>query len=493
LSVTASLVVLLVFLLNAGALVAYPWDWSPDEGLQLDYARRLLRAPETLYARRAVPIPDFYGPVGALALAPAAASGTPVGVARGLALAWTMLALAAIYVLVRRKAGPVLGLACVALALAPLDRSFWLLLVRSDGPMLALWLWSAVALLPAELRPGADTLRPPRALVGSVLLTAAVFARPLAALHGIPLVLGWVLVDRRSALRLIGTMTVVGGVCLAGLQAATDGGFLWVVGLWGTHELFPAHVVSVTARFLRSVWPLWVLLAGAFALAGRRERRDAALLLWLGGLLAVPTLAKYGSSWNYLIPWHCATAVLVGRLLARPARLTWASPAFGAVLCGLVAVSTMAVSRFPLPTREDRLTADAFCGFLDAFTRLRGGPVLVTRPDYAYYHVGQPVELEGSSHRYLLMQRLPGTERVLERLEARAYTLVAGQPRFLLPDEPWHSALFRGYAPIGVCILGYYYGPTEIVLLARRGEAVRFEPPAATRCQKLGPAAGPGG
>jgi hypothetical protein len=492
LSVAASLTVILVFLLHAAALVAYPWDWSPDEGLQLDYARRLLRAPETLYARRAVPIPDFYGPVGALAQAPAAASPAPVTAGRGLALVWTALSLLAIYVLVRQRAGPVLGLASVALVLAPLDRSFWFLLIRSDGPMLALWLWAAVALLPAELRHDASRLSPLRTLVGSSLLAAAVLARPLAALHGAPLLLGWLLVDRRSALRLLVTTTLLGGACVGALQVATAGGFVWVMGLWGTHELFPWHPISVTSRFLGSTWPLFLLLAVAFTLAERRARADGALLLWLGGLLAVPTLAKYGSSWNYLMPWLCATAVLVGRLFAgrvtAPAKPT---SALGAILCSLVALGVAARSQFPLPTRDDRRTADAFYGFLGEFTRLHGGPLLVARPELAYFHVGQPVEIEGSSHRYLLLRRVPGTERILERLVARDYTLVAGQPRYLLPDEPWHGTLARGYEPIGVCILGYYFGPTEVVLLARRGETVRFEPPPATRCQKLAPSARP--
>ena len=40
--------VVLVFARGAAALLAYPWDWAPDEGLALDYARRVLDAPATL-------------------------------------------------------------------------------------------------------------------------------------------------------------------------------------------------------------------------------------------------------------------------------------------------------------------------------------------------------------------------------------------------------------------------------------------------------------
>ena len=37
----ATLLVVGAYLFRAGALVTYPWDWSPDEGLYLDYGRRV--------------------------------------------------------------------------------------------------------------------------------------------------------------------------------------------------------------------------------------------------------------------------------------------------------------------------------------------------------------------------------------------------------------------------------------------------------------------
>ena len=56
----ASLSVVLAYAICAWILIKYPWDWSPDEGLYLDYARRLLAAPATLFHGRAVPLPASY-------------------------------------------------------------------------------------------------------------------------------------------------------------------------------------------------------------------------------------------------------------------------------------------------------------------------------------------------------------------------------------------------------------------------------------------------
>ena len=50
-SVAAALVVIVLFARCAAQLVAYPWDWSPDEGLYLDWGRRLVTDPASLYAR----------------------------------------------------------------------------------------------------------------------------------------------------------------------------------------------------------------------------------------------------------------------------------------------------------------------------------------------------------------------------------------------------------------------------------------------------------
>jgi hypothetical protein len=183
-AVLVAAVVAAVYLAHAIALARYPWDWSPDEGLFLDYARRLLHAPGTLYGRTVVPIPLVYTPLFVLSLAPLVDLPHPLQPARLLQVAWTALLVGAAYALVRQRAGRPLAAVTASLVLAPLGISFWYMLVRVDALMIALWTASAVWLLPRRLARGEDRLGRGRLLAGAAVLLAAVLAKPTAALHG---------------------------------------------------------------------------------------------------------------------------------------------------------------------------------------------------------------------------------------------------------------------------------------------------------------------
>jgi len=87
LTATATLLVVAAYLFLAGTLVTYPWDWSPDQGLYLDYGRRVLEDPGSLYPHRAVPFPSAYGPLVPVLLAPLVGLPRPLEAARLLALA----------------------------------------------------------------------------------------------------------------------------------------------------------------------------------------------------------------------------------------------------------------------------------------------------------------------------------------------------------------------------------------------------------------------
>ena len=244
----AALGVLLVYLAHAVALVRYPWDWSPDEGLTLDYARRLVQAPGTLYAKTVVPVPLEYTPLLTVVLAPlVAVFEKPLASARVLAIVWTGLAVAGTYALVRPHAPQALALAMTALVLAPLDVSFWYMLVRIDGLMIAFWLWAAVFLLPRSLARGGDRLDRRRLVLGAALLMAAVLTKPTAVVHGTPLVLAWLWVDARSGLRLAALMIGAGLGIVAVLNLVSAGGFLWVNRLWTDH-VSHAGLASVPGR-----------------------------------------------------------------------------------------------------------------------------------------------------------------------------------------------------------------------------------------------------
>jgi 4-amino-4-deoxy-L-arabinose transferase-like glycosyltransferase len=495
-ALAASFLVLAAYAERTVALAAYPWDWSPDEGLSLDYGRRALRAPESLYTRSVSPFPSAYGPVLPALLAPIVAlSAQPLRPARLLALAWTLAGALAVYALVRRRGSRTAGLAAAALSLAPFDLTFWYVLVRVDGLMVALWLTAAAVLLPARLEKGADRLGTGRLVAGTALLLSAVLAKPTAVLHGTPLVLGWWLVDRRSAWRLAAAVSASGLLALAALQWASGGGFLWVNRLWALHPSQPGLREIVLSGFIGSAWPL-VLLCALLALgrahdgagSDRREpplARESALLLLAGGLLAVPALSKEGAWWNYLLPLLAALAVLAGHLASRGGA---AGPGAAArsVALAVVALALAATRTFPLPTAEDERTARVLYDYVEEHVARTPGPILVSRPDLASFLVGQPAEIEGSSYVHLAAARAPGTERVLGRLQRREYTLLVETwplPRF----GGYGEAIEAGYTFAGGCIVGYFYGPTAVHVRPRRDLPHPMIPRVGTRCGSAPP------
>lgn len=478
-AVVAAAAVMALTFRSATALAAYPWDWSPDEGLALDYGRRVVDAPGTLYGRELIPFPAAYTPLLPLLLAPFARVRDPLFFARLLAMAWTMAAGLALFLVVRRRAGPALGLIAIGLVLAPRDFSVWFLLVRVDGLMIALWLGAAAALLPARLERGADELGNRRLWTGAALLLAAVLTKPTAALHAAPLVLGWFLVHRRSAWRLTLVMLAAGLGALLVLQVATGGGFLWTMRLWGVHPWHPGLMQVLLRQFLGAHALVLLLVTVAIlaaSKAGGRPFRDGAWLLVLGGLAIVPALGKSGAWTNYLLPLYCA-------LVAVACRLWPATPPLSILVPAALAIALLA-RPFPLPSPADAATASAFYGFV----RDRGRPILATRPDYAYVVVGQPVEAEGSGLPYLVAAWVPGTEELLARVRRRHYRLIVALPYFWPKDPDFESALGGGYEIAATCTLGFFHGRSEFVMLVPRGERTAMAFGSGARCRAFGQA-----
>jgi len=476
--------VVCVYGAHALQLARYPWDWSPDEGLFLDYARRLLRAPESLYPKSVVPYPAIYGPLIAVALAPFVAwSDQPLSLARGFNVACVAAASLATFALVKRRAGAVAGAAAVALWLAPLDVSFWHLLVRPDTPMLASLLLGAFWLMPERLARGADRLDARRLLGGSAALLAAVLFKPTALLHAAPLLAAWLLVDYASAMRLF---AVVGLGCLSSaalLELLSSGGFSWSQRLFADHPYFPGQVPVILQLFAERTWPVLLLAAAAFGVAWRRGRapwRDGSFSLVVGGLLIVPALAKGGAYFNYLLPLLSGLVIAGGRWLGCGEPAGRAAPA-GPLLASLTALALVLTTRFPLPSATDEATATFFYDFVRA--KAREAPILAIAPDYAYFVVGQPVELEATGLLFLSMGA-PGAEQIVERLTAGGYGLVIEGP-WRLPDTAGTRALLAGYAPVGECRLGSFLGPLSYRLRVRRGSSQTFLPLPGIACRPI--------
>ncbi len=318
-ALTASCLVLAGYVVAALSLIGYPWDWSPDEGLYLDYARRLLESPASLHARSFVPFPSAYGPGLPALLAPALATRQPLLAARCLMLAAVLVATWAVYALARRHTSRSLALAAAALSLAPFDLTFWHMLVRPDGPVTTAWLLAAMALLPSRLAP--TPCRCARMAVGIALLLASVLTKQTRTARA-PLVLGWWLSGiaavppaSRSALALCGALVLVG------LQGATAGGYLWVNHVWAFHDWQASQAWLIAREFTGRCWPVLLAAALPLALAARRgspaqARADGSLLLLAGALAAAPLTAKFGAWWNYVLPLLPAAAIASARVSA---------------------------------------------------------------------------------------------------------------------------------------------------------------------------------
>jgi len=479
--------VLLAYVACAARLIRYPWDWSPDEGLFLDWGRRALQHPATLYAHSWVPFPAAYGPGMPVLLAPLTTLGMQaLPAARLMALLWTAGSAVAVYLLAR-PAGALLGLAAAAMSIAAFDLTSYTMLIRPDGPMIALWLFAAMALLPARLEPGADCLGAGRLAAGTALLLLGTLTKLTFVLHAAPLVVAWTLVDRRSATRLTGVLVIGGALVVAALEWATSGGYLWANGVWLLHGTQPGLPRLILAYMLERAWPYVALVLAALALAWTRRRealREAALVLVAGALLVIPLLSKFGASWNYMLPLLPALAVLAARWGALAARGRPGLRLVPAATIATVAALLALTRAFPVPTPLDERTANAFYGFVAEHTRRSGGPILALRPELAYFVVGQPVEMEGSCFVALAQRGAPGCERILGRLQNGAYTLVVRLHE--MPGGEYSAATAARYVHAGGCNLSFYFGTAPVHLFTRRDLPLYMAPPAGTRCGGAG-------
>ena len=116
-------------------------------------------------------------------------------------------------------------------------------------------------------------------------------------------------------------------------------------------------------------------------------------------------------------------------------------------------------------------------------TRRSGGPILAMRPELAYFVVGQPVEMEGSTFVRLALHNVAGSELLLQRLREGRYTLLV--ELHALPDTGGYlEAKERNYVHAGGCNLSYYFATAPVHLFTRRDLPLYFTPPADTRLRR---------
>jgi hypothetical protein len=209
----------------------------------------------------------------------------------------------------------------------------WVWLARVDT-LAILLSFGGVALFAA--RPTSATLQ----MVASVLMVAALFTRQTALAAPLACVLVAWLIDRRIALRILLTMSILGGGILAWLAWWTHGQVLLHLFRYNQMAFSITRAIAGVLRNGRAVAGPLVLAAGTSAaimtgagsLARRRKwellranlranrcRRTVVLLSVYSILAALGTLAngKEGSDVNYFLEWNISLAPLAGIFLFR--------------------------------------------------------------------------------------------------------------------------------------------------------------------------------
>jgi hypothetical protein len=199
----------------------------------------------------------------------------------------------------------------------------------------------------------------PVQILASVLMVAAIFTRQTALAAPLACVLVAVLIHRRSALRMLLTMSILGGAVLTWFAWWTHGQALLHLFRYNQNPFSIARAVLGVLMNTRDVAGLLVLAGGAslailsrsWDLARRRRwdllranlrangyRRTVFLLAVYGMLAGLSGLAfgKEGADINYFLEWNLALAPLAGILLFRAApqaaSLVHLQPAWLAVL-----------------------------------------------------------------------------------------------------------------------------------------------------------------
>jgi hypothetical protein len=156
-------------------------------------------------------------------------------------------------------------------------------------------------------------------------------------------------------------------------------------------------------------------------------------------------------------------------------------PAVAGALVSGVALLLAFTRDFPLPGEQDERAARALYGYVQGHVAESGGPILASRPDLAYFLVGQPVEIEGSSFMHLAAAGAPGTEGVLARLQRAEYTLIL--ETWPYPESGgYREAIQRSYAHAGGCNVRYYFGVVAVHTFSRRDIHRALVPPPGSFC-----------
>jgi hypothetical protein len=483
-------VALVAFVGPALTLVLYPFDWAPEEGLALDYARRFGSSPETLYpsSGTAVPFPLAYTPLFPLLLAPVLDLFAAPFVGPRLVVCALLVCLV---IVLRQLIGGTQRTALLAIAFAFTNGKMfaYLAIVRVDLPMIVGAFAFLLVVLPAAIDARDERITWRRAALASAILALAMLTKPTAVVYVLPACAAWLVIDRPSAARLATACTIALVAVFVGLELVTDGGFGKTMSLWGTHPSLPHRVQTILTTTIAYAWPTLVPVVVILAVAGPLRRallKDGAVLIALGAFTVLPLVLKAGAFYTYFIPPLLGVAVWIGRALSLLPTTRARRSAEGAVL--VMALFCLFARQLPLPDDDDLKTAQAFFGFIETVTSTSDAPIIATRPDFAYVVADHPTEIEGSGFMHLVRAKKPGLDDVIARVARQEYALIVADTVFYAAVPELLVSTRDHYEAVAACALDSVNGLTLVyVFLPQGGERPLFPTGKGIRCQKNPP------
>jgi hypothetical protein len=292
------------------------------------------------------------------------------------------------------------------------------------------------------------------ALLGAVLLLAALFTKPTAADAVAAALLGLWLARRRLALAIGAGLAVVGLLLAALLETGTQGAFSLNVFFGNVNPFSPDQLREYLLNFavLHAV-PL-ALAVWAMAGAVRAKHLDGMHLFFLAGLVAALGVGKWGAGESYFLSVVTASSVLAGevagRLICRPAPFAALVPLL-LLAQSFVSAHGAVASQLALPDRglqAAALAAEPTYADLERghgiVTRLREEPGegLVEDPGFELA-AGKAVVGNATHLRNLYQAGLWRPDRLVAELAARRYHTVVLDAE--LYPEPVLEAIGRHY------------------------------------------------
>jgi hypothetical protein len=474
----------LAYLYVALRRIGYPYELEWIEGGSLQHVARVVHG-QALYTRPTLAwTPNIYPPlyywVSAI-VAHVAGLGFPA--LRAVSIVSSLVLGAAVFALVRRETGELVGPA-VATGLVYASYRIggaWLDIARVDSMFLALLVVGL--LLARRTRTSRD------AMFAAAVMVLAVLTKQSGVVPALAVVPWLISVGRRVAVTYVATFTAGCVVLLGALQLSTHGWFsYYIFTVPSGHSLETSKIIGFfTGDLLGHLAP--ALVVGVLVLAAMWRERATSRVVWFwfpvfAGLLFTAYSARvHTGGWdNVLLPAYIAIAAVAG-IAAGRARAS-ASAASTCVVLGLTALQFVFLAYAPwkqVPPASDVGAGSALIAELRALPE----PVLMTGQswlleksghesdvsahasaivDVLRAHAGEPARRLGNEldtnirrHRYcsVVVDRPAAFSYVpasLERYYKLSRVLLRGdelRPVTGIPIVPWEVWVPRGGVPCG--------------------------------------------